>query len=239
MIIYLTDDQINICKNGNFKDILYLIEQGCDKYSILLYLCQHNHLEILKYLVKTYGLNINTYIIRCAICCGYLEMVKYLIEKCGADVKSNDDCVMWYACDAGHLQVVKYLIEDCGVDARSGDDYAIQWASEKGHVEVVKYLVEKCGAGVRSENDWAVRSASSKMVTSKWLSISSKSVELYFRRLILNMRDIFMSFKKGKRRGDVLWPKRFIFGGYRLVIIQTLFVVTGVCTKDIRNMLTY
>ena len=40
---------------------------------------------------------------------GYLEVVKYLIEK-GADVKADDSCALRWASNNGHLEVVKYLI---------------------------------------------------------------------------------------------------------------------------------
>ena len=83
-------------------------------------------------------------------------MVKYLVEKCGSDVRvGNDQAVRW-ASGKGHLKVVKYLVEKCGVC----NNYAVQVASEYGHLEVVKYLVEKCEADVRANNDVAVQCAS-------------------------------------------------------------------------------
>lgn len=91
---------------------------------------------------------------------GHLELVKYLVEKCGANVRSGDDSAVRCASYTGHLEIVKYLVEKCGADVRSGGDSAVRWASVYGHLELVKYLVEKCGADFRSENDWAVQFAS-------------------------------------------------------------------------------
>ena len=90
---------------------------------------------------------------------GHLEVVKYLVEKRGADVITNNDGAVQWASENGHLEVVKYLINH-GADARSSNNYAVRNASVNGHLEVVKYLVEKCRADVRVNNDWAVRWAS-------------------------------------------------------------------------------
>ena len=45
---------------------------------------------------------------------GHLEVVKYLVEKCGADVRANNDWAFRRASENGHLDIVKYLVEKCG-----------------------------------------------------------------------------------------------------------------------------
>ena len=87
-------------------------------------------------------------------------MVKYLVEKCGADVRASNDSAVRYASENGHLEVVKYLVEKCGADVGSSNDYAVRYTSANGHLEVIKYLVEKCGADVRACDDSAVQFAS-------------------------------------------------------------------------------
>ena len=91
---------------------------------------------------------------------GHLEVVKYLVEKCGADVRVDNDYAVRGASQNGRLEMVKYLVEKCGADVKTCNNYAVQFASANGHLEVVKYLVEKCGTDVRSSNHWAVRLAS-------------------------------------------------------------------------------
>ena len=91
---------------------------------------------------------------------GHLELVKYLVEKCGTDIRANDDYAVKWASENGHLEMVKYLVEKCGADVRSDNDCAVRWASGNGHLEVVKYLVEKCGVDVRVIDNQAVRWAS-------------------------------------------------------------------------------
>ena len=128
----LTNSHIDIWEKGNLEDILSLIRDGYDKNKILCKVCYYGHLEI----------------------------VKYLVEKYGANVRANSDYAVKWASEAGHLEVVKYLVEKCGADVRAKNDYAVQWASVGGHLEVVKYLVEKCGADARAGDDWAIRWAS-------------------------------------------------------------------------------
>ena len=130
----LSSEQIDICKKGNLENIISLINQECNKNNILICMCQFGHLEI----------------------------VKYLIEKCRVDVRSENDWAVQEASRHGHIQVVKYLVEKCGVDARAKYDYAVRIASMGGYLEVVKYLVEKCEADARADNDFAVRWASKK-----------------------------------------------------------------------------
>ena len=45
---------------------------------------------------------------------GHLKVVKYLIEKCGADARVRNDYVVQWASTRDHLEVVKYLVEKCG-----------------------------------------------------------------------------------------------------------------------------
>ena len=40
---------------------------------------------------------------------GHLEIVKYLVEECGANVHAKDDYALHLAADRGHLGIVKYL----------------------------------------------------------------------------------------------------------------------------------
>ena len=80
--------------------------------------------------------------ILCATCqYGHLEIVKYLIEKCGADARAENDFAVQEACANGHLEIVKYLIEKCDANVHNEDECAIMWACEGGHHEVVKYLI--------------------------------------------------------------------------------------------------
>ena len=82
----LSSEQFSICEKGNLEDILSIVNQGCNKNKILTWSSQFGHLEV----------------------------VKYLIEKCGADVRANNDEAVRYASGNGHVEVVKYLVEKCG-----------------------------------------------------------------------------------------------------------------------------
>ena len=50
---------------------------------------------------------------------GHLEVVKYLLEKGGAEVNVKDNfgmTALHYAAENGHLEVVKYLLEKGGAE---------------------------------------------------------------------------------------------------------------------------
>jgi len=77
---------------------------------------------------------------------GYLEVVKYLVEK-GADVHILDDMPLRRAAAGGHLEIIKYLIEN-GANIHAGDDEALRWLVGDGPLDAIEYLVSK-GANVR------------------------------------------------------------------------------------------
>ena len=77
----------DLCKNGNLEEILKVITDQ-SKDQILRFVCEYGHLEV----------------------------VKYLVEKCGADVRSDNDLAVKMASGNGHLELVKYLVEKCGAD---------------------------------------------------------------------------------------------------------------------------
>ena len=175
-------EQINICKKGNIDNVLLLINQGCDKNNILTYMCQFGHFEV----------------------------VKYLVEKCGANARAENDCTVRLACGNGYLEVVKYLVEKCGANARVCNDCAVKWACESGHLEVVKYLVEKCGADVRAEDNWAVRWASwnghlevVKYLVEKCGAILLEINPKYERYLVV--------YKKGEKKRKCIMAKKIYF----------------------------
>ena len=119
-----------ILKEGKITEIIPLLNQTYNKNVILSFVCEFGHLEV----------------------------VKYLVEECGVDVRVNDDHAIKCASADGRLNIVKYLVEKCGVNARAQNDFAVSEASKYGHLEVVKYLIEKCGAN--SRDAWAVMNAS-------------------------------------------------------------------------------
>ena len=125
----LYSEQINICKKGNLDNIIALINQGYNKNNILLQVCSYGHIQV----------------------------VKYLVEKCGVNVRVDNDWAVRHACANGHVEVVKYLVEKCKANVRANIDYAVRWACGAGHLQVIKYLIETHGVNARANSDFAVR----------------------------------------------------------------------------------
>ena len=206
--------QINICKKGNLDDILSLINQGCDKNNILMYMCQFGYLEVVKYLIEKCGADVrfkNDWPVQWASGNGHLEVVKYLVEKCKVNVRADTHWAVRVASRNGHLKVVKYLVEKCGANARADNDYAVWWASNNGHLEMVKYLVEKCGANARAKDNCAVRWACEsghfeviKYLVDKCGAILPAEVNPDYERYLI-------VYEKGEKKRRCIMAKRIYF----------------------------
>lgn len=78
---------------------------------------------------------------------GYIEILEYLVKHVGIDVniRINDYTLLYYACFYDKLSIVKYLIE-CGADinATAGENNAtpLMHAISMDHVDIVQYLVQ-------------------------------------------------------------------------------------------------
>ena len=88
-------------------------------------------------------------IMQCASKNGYLDVVKFLVNK-GANIHADDDGSIRLASISGHLDIVKFLVSE-GANIHARDDGAVQWASYIGHFEVVKYLISR-GADISKIN---------------------------------------------------------------------------------------
>lgn len=124
----------------------------------LLYACECNHLEIVKYILeKITILNtkangdgedsdpkqkaINTGFCRAASS-GHLTIVKFFLSQ-GANVHENDDYGLRFASWGNYLDVVKFLVEECSVDVQTDENSPLEWASSNNHYEIMKYLIDK------------------------------------------------------------------------------------------------
>jgi serine/threonine-protein phosphatase 6 regulatory ankyrin repeat subunit B len=93
---------------------------------------------------------------------GDLEIAKYLVESCRADVNAHgsDDrfiglTPLVVACENGCLEIVQYLVEKCNADVEVySTDYQklnpLLKACEYGYLEIIQYLIEKCHANLET-----------------------------------------------------------------------------------------
>ena len=79
---------------------------------------------------------------------GHLEVVKYLVEECRANVHADNDWALRLASENGHLEVVKYLVLNGGANVHALNDDALHVAMMRGNLAIVQCLVEEGDANV-------------------------------------------------------------------------------------------
>jgi ankyrin repeat protein len=118
--------------------------------------CHFGNLEVVKLLMAAgarveWQASDETGALASAALGGHLQVVKYLVEECGADASRADPSgatPLTFAANQGHVEIVKYLLVRPGiiVNAKDEREMAIKCACRHGHLEVVKLLV---AAGAR------------------------------------------------------------------------------------------
>ena len=157
-------------RNDHLHIVQYLIEKQNVDLNIkgnldctpLHYACAYGHRSIAEYLILK-GANINAknrngdYIIHCASKSGFLNIIRYLIEKkhIDKDIKGElQKTPLHYGCIGGHLSLVEYLISK-GANINAVDDggfTSLHLASQWNHINIVKFLISK-GANKHIKND--------------------------------------------------------------------------------------
>jgi len=135
----------------------YLTEKGADMtaQSSFAIICS-NDLEIIKHIVKMGG-DIHARedeLLMRMVDCGYMVIVKYLVEEQGADVGANDNNALLLAVKNQNMEMLEYLVER-GVDVKARNNEALMRCMKIGNVEMFDYLTRK-GANIKNRDDEAI-----------------------------------------------------------------------------------
>lgn len=84
-----------------------------------------------------------------------IEIVKYLVEDCGANIHANKNAAFM---GARCLDVLKYLFKVGNINLNT-KNHALVQATEQAWFHIVKYLIEECGADIHAKNELALRRA--------------------------------------------------------------------------------
>jgi len=151
---------------GYEKTLQHLL--NIDRRTSFLWAGATGHLEVVKFLVKEAGTNVELKDkdgqtpLSLAATNGHLEIVKFLIQEGGADVESKDKILEWtplsWAAENGHLEVVKFLVS-ANVQSKDSEwgGTPLSYAAGNGHLEVVKFLVKEAGTDVESKDQLSGR----------------------------------------------------------------------------------
>ncbi|XP_028395444.1 uncharacterized protein LOC114519503 [Dendronephthya gigantea] len=153
--------------------VKYLVSNGADVYSknedgetVLCIATRNGLFDLVKYFVQhgaEHNFQDDCKVLQSAIHSRSLEIVKYFVEDCGADVNCKDESgktALHHAVDAGETDIVKYFVEQCGADVNGKDTdgwTVLHDAVTKGRLEMVKFLVPM-GANVNGKkiDGWTV-----------------------------------------------------------------------------------
>ena len=123
-----------------------------------------------------------------------LEIVKCLVEECGANIQQQGTwnhgpysseirrvTPLWVATYENNLDVVKYLVsKGARIETSDGTDRIseLHIAAGKSILEIVKCLVEECGANIQQQGIWkdGRYSPEFQQVTPLWVAIYKKSL---------------------------------------------------------------
>jgi len=86
-------------------------------------------------------------ILKAACVCGFLDVVKFLVEKCGANVQCSNSSPLRQASASGYVDIVRYLVS-CGADPSANNDEAFIDACMRGNLEVIEYLASQPSVNV-------------------------------------------------------------------------------------------
>ncbi len=122
---------------------------------IILMAIEYGHISIVKYCIDVLRVKPDTYLcLRIAAENNELEILKYLIEEVGLNIKGNDEIFAFATTNGwGAMDMLKYLVSK-GVDINAEivsdtNDTALSIAAgEQKDMRLVKYLVEEVGVNV-------------------------------------------------------------------------------------------
>jgi len=172
------------CKSGNLELIMLLageidslgigkggekgpVKEFDSKKTIFEVACECDNPEIFKFLVNTFLKNVNKEDpgrLFCGtplhIACRYgkLELVKWLVEKKGANIHvkigGEGSTPIYIASQKGYLEIVKYLVSRDSDPKKivKRDLSSVHVACKNGHSEMVKYFVEEIKIPVNFAN---------------------------------------------------------------------------------------
>jgi ankyrin repeat protein len=148
---------------GQFPLMKHMIEKyhldvnvkGKDGCSLLHWAVKGGSVEMVDWLIDTYGFDVNeptenykTHCLMLATARGWLSLFKHLVHKYHMDPKEvvDDWNCLQLACHHGYTDLMTELIVNYGCDpqtAKNDGRNCLHLAASQGHVEVVKDLVEK------------------------------------------------------------------------------------------------
>ena len=148
---------------GNLNMVKLLEEKRSDLSNVLHWAAYGGKLDVVKYLIETKGINLNTRDnngktpLHDAAKQGHFSIVRYLTDK-GANLnlkENNGNTLMHFAALSGNLEMIRYLTEK-EVDVKVVNNYnttPLHLASLNGYLNIVQYFIEEKSAELNAKNN--------------------------------------------------------------------------------------
>jgi hypothetical protein len=103
----------------------------------------------IKWLVEHGAVKHMSFLLRCVVWKGRLEIVKYIVEKGDKTLHAE---ALRTAVSCGQLTILKYLLENGSKKTlHKNAQYAMRWAIQNEHLDVIQYL---CEQGALTNSVW-------------------------------------------------------------------------------------
>jgi hypothetical protein len=126
------------CINKNVVGVQYIVEHNSkiNINGVFLEAVRSEYLDIIKFCIKKNARvnHHNGYALVHSARCNNLEIVKYLVDECGADV---------HITDRGSFAVIQYLMDKNAIDITALYSNILKLYAEIGSLDFIKYCVEK------------------------------------------------------------------------------------------------
>lgn len=153
----LQSDLMVACKEGYFKDVKLLLDQGakiddqnfCNETALMI-ACRRGRIKIVRFLLEK-GASVNICYnkdwngVLDAHAYGHIDVFNYYFKKALSNPDNDKQTALMIACKEGHFEIVKLLLEkEANVNHQSNYGWtALMLACEKGNIKIVKLLLEK------------------------------------------------------------------------------------------------
>ncbi len=140
------------CIHKNYDFLMIIFDKIKNEFNIneyrsaLFYACERGALRIVKYIIENNKvkdiINDNKLYLSASISSGNINLVKYMFNEVGFNIKHHNQLAIRTTCENGHLHILKYLLEFKEVEPEVNNNYCLRVCCKKNYISLVEVLLE-------------------------------------------------------------------------------------------------